>query len=279
MNQTQPQNDVILTPLDLQVISARYKQIRQTGTRLNGLLVGRLSRETYYKGAEQLGIFHNGKIVLDDESQGCVLMDYCIFNVYCQGRNAVDQYLAEAKPASDSVEIDCWKAMRSATYSLLVVESIVPGVGCYVRDVANDSKRLLVDVGLSQSCKPGFVMSTRILDFGDFITTGGAALPIGNQSDSEERDLLMKLKRVISIENYDPAILISTALELGSTSFIRYDEVTKNARGVHRLEGRRTRELVNAPRKQLADKIASLSATNRRCRCGSGKMFKNCCGK
>jgi len=43
---------------------------------------------------------------------------------------------------------------------------------------------------------------------------------------------------------------------------------------VHRL----SRDMLSAQRR-LAKLHASKTVTNRRCSCGSGKMFKNCCGK
>jgi hypothetical protein len=243
------------------------------------MLVTRLAPETLEEGAQKLGLLDGHKIVLRSESEAAVLMDYCIFNVVRQGKNAVERYLDEAPLASDEIELDYWQAMRSATYAWIVVESVVPSVGCHIKNLFNNTRRFLVDIGYSASVTTGAVLATRLLDYGDFVTTGGAGLPIGLQSTLEDQELLAKVTADFCSDAFDPAAIIQTALELGASSRIRFDEPSNNTLRVHREQSQRPREVVLAERRQLSQKLARRYSSNRRCQCGSGKMFKNCCGK
>lgn len=278
MNLIPQTSDPNRVPLNHKSIVARYEQLRKVGVRLSTLLVSRLTRDMMYEGAKRLGIFHKGKIVFDNESQVPILMDYCIFNIHRQGRNSVEKYLLESPPASDPTEVDYWNAMQTAKYTVMVVESVERGLGCYVKDLATGSRHLLVDIGLSRSANTGFGMSTRLLNYGDFVTTGGAALPMGNFGKGAE-DLSTQLRDILIAEDFDPATLISAGFSEDTSSLIRYDEASNNAQRTNREDRRLPTEPVPGRKKQLQKQLASLTASNQRCRCGSGKMYKNCCGK
>jgi hypothetical protein len=257
---------------------ARYQRLRLTRLRLNNELVRRLSRDVLYEGARQLGILHGKTIVFDNEDQSSVLMDYCIYDVFRAGRNAIDQYLCECPPEPGSDEGICLQAMQRATFALIVVECIEPGVGCYVRNLFTEETRLLIDMGLSQTGMPGGILATRLLDFGDYIATGGAGLLLGVLEHASWEELRQMLPPGWDDPDFDPAPLIRECLRQGASEHIAYEQVsvprkTRSQRPLPRLEdlGQRKRELTAHQ--------AGLESANRRCRCGSGKMYKNCCGK
>jgi hypothetical protein len=66
-----------------------YKQFRQAGVGLNHKLVATLGGDTMKEGGRRLGILRNDILVFDSEDQTSVLMDYCIYNLYKDGMNAV----------------------------------------------------------------------------------------------------------------------------------------------------------------------------------------------
>jgi hypothetical protein len=259
-------------------IVAQYQRFRPIRLRLNNELVHRLTRDVLNDGAKRIGIFHDGIIVFETEDQTSVLMDYCIYNVYRKGRNAVEQCLCDCPPDPDSDEMACLQAMQHAVYALVAVIRVEPGVGCHVRNMFTEETRLLVDIGLSKTAQPGAVIATRLLDFGGFVATGGAALPLGVLDNKELDEWQRKIRAGVDDDRYDPAPLIRTCLQRGASSYVRYEGTDTQRRsdaggGSPPVEDSAQRRLA------LAKRRAGKPVTNRRCRCGSGKVFKNCCGK
>jgi hypothetical protein len=214
-------------------------------------------------------------IYFDNEDETSVLMDYCIYDVYRDGRNAVEQYLCDSPPDPDSEEMICLRAMQHASYSLVVVVQVEPGVGCHVRNLFTDETRLLVDMGFSRSAKPGAVMATRLLDFGDYIATGGAALPLGILDEKKLDEWVRRISAGVNVESFDPATLIRMCLEMGASSHVRYEDAETPSRS----RPSRAYSLAGSQAKRRAEPKEKLPLATRRCRCGSGKMYKNCCGK
>jgi hypothetical protein len=265
-------------PTDTAEIVAFYKRLRRVRLRLNNELVGRLSRDVLDEGGKKLGILRRGMFVFDTEDESAVLMDYCIYDVYRSSRNAIGQYLQENSPDPESDEMACLQAMREAKYALVLVTGIEPGVGCHIRNLFTDETRLLVDKGFSQTARPGVLLATRLLDFGAFVTTTGAALPLGILTSDESAAWQRKLSTGVDGGREDPAPLIRGCLERGASSHVRYEGSTPSRKSNDREDYRPIGALAQQ-RRTLAKRGPAKPAGNRRCRCGSGKMFKNCCGK
>lgn len=258
-------------------VVTRYERLRPVRLRLNNELVRCLSRDVLNDGAEKIGILRSGTFVFDNEDETSVLMDYCIYDVYRNGRNAVEQYRCDCSTDPDSDEMACLRAMQGATYALVVVLGVEPGVGCQVRNLFTEETLLLVDMGFSKTAQPGAVIATRLLDFGSYVATGGAALPVGILDKGEQEDWQRKIRAGTDDDGFDPAPLIRACLESGASSSIRYEGTNTQTRSD---AGSFTPTTTPSHRrKALAKRVASKSVTNRRCSCGSGKMFKNCCGK
>ena len=259
-------------------IVAHYKRLRPIRLRLNDELVRRLSDNAINDGAKRIGILRGGTFVFGNEDEASVLMDYCIYNVYHEGRNAIEQYLCDCPPDPDSDEMACLHAMQHATYALVAVLRVEPGVGCHVRNMFTEETRLLVDIGLSTTARPGAVIATRLLDFGDFVATSGAALPLGVLDNDELDEWQRKISTGLDDDHPDPAPLIRICLEKGASANVRYEGTDTHRRfdvGGNSPPARTSTRRRRASAKCRASKVA----TNRRCGCGSGKMFKNCCGK
>ncbi|NQU25578.1 MAG: hypothetical protein HQ567_30195 [Candidatus Nealsonbacteria bacterium] len=271
---------------DLREVVAYYRRLRPTRLRLNNTLASRLSRDVLNEGAKKIGILRGGTFVFDSENEMSVLMDYCIYDVYRKGRNAIEEYLCECPPDPDSDETACLRAMQHATFALVVVLGVEPGVGCHVRNMFTEETRLLVDMGFSQTGKPGAVIATRLLDFGSFIATGGAALPLGILEDDELEHWQQKLSAGALDDRNDPGPLIRSCLQRGASSNIQYEgaDTPRLMGGKASYQPAKKASFQPArtstqERRALAKRLARKPATNRRCRCGSGKMFKNCCGR
>ncbi len=265
-------------PTDTAEIVALYQRLRPLRLRLNNELVGRLSRNALEEGGKKLGILRRGTFVFDNEDESSVLMDYCIYDVYRSGRNAIDQYLQDHSPDPDSDEMACLQAMRHAKYALVIVTRIEPGVGCHIKNLFTDETRLLVDMGFSETARPGVLLATRLLDFGAFVTTTGAALPLGVLSSDESAAWQRKLSMGVDDGREDPAPLIRGFLERGASSHVRYEGSTPS-QWCDDAKDSRPAGISAQQRRAIAKRGSTKPAGNRRCRCGSGKMFKNCCGK
>ncbi len=263
-------------PSHLQDAVAEYHRLRRIRLRLNNELASRLPRDVLDEGAKKIGIFKRGKLVFECEDQLAVLMDYCLYDVYRRGRNAIDRYLCESPPDPDSDEMACLNAMQNATFTLLVVRDIEPGAGCYVQNLFTEETRLLIDMGLSQTARPGLVLATRIMEFDDYITTGGAALPLSVLDADKLEQWQQKLRTGVHVERYDPAPLIRQAIRQGASEQVRFSDTDQEDRFD-------AEDFTPSPRthpdRRKRTGAKSKTSANRRCRCGSGKMYKNCCGK
>jgi hypothetical protein len=259
-------------------VAAQYRRLRPVRLRLNNELVGRLSRDAFNEGASKLGMLRGKTFFFENEDETSVMMDYCIYNVYHKGRNAVEQYLCDSPPDPDSDEMACLRAMQQATYSLVVVLRVEPGIGCHVRNLFTEETRLLTDFGFAATAQPGALMATRLLDFGDFVTTSGAALPLGILDENGLDEWQRELNQGTNEDRFDPAPLIRSCLRAGASSRVRYESPGENRR-FDVGDDSPSAGISVQPRRAPAKRPAGKPAGNRRCRCGSGKMFKNCCGK
>ncbi len=259
--------DAGVVPPDRRATIARYQQLRSSGRNLNNKLVQRLSKDVLHEGGKKLGIFHKGTFVFNSEDESSVLMDYCLYDVQRNGRNAIEQYLVDSAPDPDSDEMACLRAMQRARYSFLLVESVEKGFGVVARDLFFDETLFIVDIGFSGTAQPGLLLISRILFHDGFAATGGAALPIAVVPEDERQAVVEALSRGIMPDEkgaFDPAPLIRECLRQDCSSQIRYQDPSGSPAGPHR-----------AP----AGFAVSRPDPDQLCRCGSGRKAKNCCRK
>jgi hypothetical protein len=252
----------------------RYQQLRQAGIALGNRLARTLPRDVLDEGGRKLGILKNNVLVLDTEDEIVVLMDYCIYDVRRQGKNAVERYLAESPPPVGSDERLLLEAMLQARYSLFVVESMEPGVGVHVRDLLRDESLFLMDVSFSTTAVPGAVLATRVFAPDGILRTTGAALPVGMIPARERDRFVQGLRAAFHNEDFRhmtperasqvSATVIHACLEKGAAEHIRYDESGG------------TRPPTRGPAAPRT--VTRRVGRNDPCPCGSGRKFKHCCG-
>lgn len=248
-------------------IISRYQRLRTAGRALNNRLVERLSKDVLHEGGRKLGILRGDVLVFNTEDETSVLMDYCLYDVRRNGRNAVEQYLIDSLPDPESDEMTCLRAMQHAIYSLFVVEAVERGLGVIVRDLLTQEALLVVDMGFGSSAEPGLVLASRLLHHDGFSMTGGAALPVGVLPENQRDALTKKLSEAITPDSdgyFDPAPLIRACLSRGSSSHVQYQEQPGQAIGQQRIAN---------------DSRSAHLGRNSPCPCGSGKKFKQCCMK
>ncbi|MDY0170066.1 MAG: SEC-C domain-containing protein [Thermoguttaceae bacterium] len=244
---------------------AYYKRLRAASHKLSNRLAERLPKDILEEGGRKLGILRQRAFIIRTESEMSILMDYCLYDVRRKGRNAIEQYLIESPPDPESDEMEQLRAMQHATYSVFVVESVIPGVGVTVRDILSEEVFLVVDLGFASTAVRDAVFASRLLHHEDFSMTSGAAIPIGVVPEGALSVIANDVSRAIVRDPdgyFDPATLIRGCLEHGCASDIEYQDPTGQPLG-------RTRSIESsAPRR---------FSRNAPCPCGSGRKYKKCC--
>lgn len=263
----------IFSPAKSADLAARYRRLRAAAYNLGNKLASTLPADVIHEGGKKLGLLHGRKLILDSEDQLSVLMDYCIYNVFRDDRNAIDRYLANLPDEPSEEEAICLQAMQRATYTVVMIETLQPGLGAMVRDLRSGEVTLLVDLAMSETAVPDLILATRLLPVDDWVMTGGAALPLGLAPEEDAPAFFQDVAESLAADKhgyFDPACLIREGLEEGSSLAIAYV---------------REEELVVTPPKPKAPILANPAAlppAKRRdalCPCGSGKKLKNCCLK
>jgi hypothetical protein len=247
-------------------------RLRQVSRSLGSKLVSTLGKEDLDEGGRRLGILRDGILVFGSEDETAILMDYCIYNVYRDGRNAVQRYLETSPPQPGSDESTVLKAMRQAYYTFVQVTAVERGVGVTVHDAFRDEVHFLADVGLSNTVPKNIVFAGRVLPFEGFLTTGGASLPIAGASGERVADILERwIERTTRLSRLTPdqeaelaAMVIRTCLETGVSSHIEY-----SAPG----------QIPSRSRRPDSGPVRVRANRNDPCPCGSGRKYKSCCGK
>ncbi len=248
-----------------------YLQLRKVGLRLGNKLVETLDKDVLEEGGTKLGILRDGAFVLDTEDQSSVLMDYCIYNVYRGGRNAVTRML-EDSPPSNPDELALLRAQTGAYYSIFRIEEVERGVGVTLLDLLRKDTFFMTDVSMGNSMRDGFGLAGRVIPMDGYSMSGGAMLPFDAKSAKRfKRDLDPWLAKKTDFARLRPAEeaelaaqVIRAALESGMGEHILYATPGEEKR----------------PGRWSPDNPGRVRANrNDPCPCGSGRKYKSCCGK
>jgi hypothetical protein len=248
-------------------IARRYVRFRAVSLDVNNAMVRVLSKEVFHQAGRQLGILKQGTLVFRDLDESAVLMDFAIHDCWVDGKNGLDRYLALHPPAPGSDQEAILAAKKRGWYSVFQVESVVPGVGVHVFDLIREQQHFLADKGFSTTAAEGVVLATRVFDFGDFLITGGAGLPV-------DADTLVRIARLSSLpENEDIAAMGPQRRAEFNATIIRLCLGARDAPGI-RYQGIDEEE--RAPQAELQSRPPGRNET---CPCGSGRKYKKCCGR
>jgi len=268
--------------IDQATLLADYHRLREVSRTLHNRLIKALPKTTLTEGAERLGLLspgsgHHGEdvLLLEDEYEISVLMDYCLYHGRRNGGTVMDQALADDPPAAGSDELLLLQAMQAARFSVFAAEEAVPGIGVQVRDLLRDEPLFLVDIGFSQTAGPGLVLAGNVISLLGLTMTTGAMLPV-NRTILE--DLLQQLptrfatatigqfRQLSPNDQAELAVcVIHACLARGAASYVEARDVKTGL----------TPPLPHGPRLQAARR----HPRNAACPCGSGQKYKRCCGR
>lgn len=238
MNPFQPQarfTGTSLSPERTELVQ-RYQRLRDVCRRLSSTLVQRVIKRGLEEAGKKLGLLRKKTLVVDSESEMAILMDYLVYDVRRNGRNAIDDHLRKSPPAAGTDAMICLQATQGAYYSLFAVDSLERDVGVTVRDLQSSESKFVIDYGFSRSALPGLVLAMRLLPFDDYLMTSGAALPLGVVAADQRDELARKLFALMTIRDgriADPAPLIRSLLQAGRSANIGYEDIARKSGGPH----------------------------------------------
>ncbi len=261
--------------------AARYQRYRKIGKDIHNSLVEQIDPSDFKKSAQRLGIGQGKDIFLQAESELDILFDFCLYDVYHDGRNAIQRLLAESPCPADSDERRILESAAAARYCLYLVEAADDDGMVYGFDLLRGEAANVMDFGLSKSAPPGFIVATRLASIDDFSMTTGASLPVHEESMEclVEEFTRRKLTKWVDVKKAftDPlqsakltGMILRTCLANGESEFVLYKDVSK----IQQLGFSSSNRWVS-----LGDKDRSSRRISRNdpCPCGSGKKYKKCC--
>jgi hypothetical protein len=138
-----------------------------------------------------VGMLRGNTLVMDHEDDIGLLMDYAIHDCREKGANAVARYRVQAGLDRESDEYKVVKAFSESFYTLVSVTAALPGVGLRVVDLLAERECLLIDMAFSRTGRKGLVLATRIVPYGEFVTTSGVALPVDAETLEKIHDSIL----------------------------------------------------------------------------------------
>lgn len=259
----------------------RYQWYRKIGKDLHISLVKQIDPLDYIKSAQRLGIGQGKRIFIQAKCELDILLDYCLYDIYHDGRNALQRLLAESKRPAGSDERRVLESAAAARYCLFIIEDTDDDGMVYGFDLLRGEPAVVVDFGLSQSAPPGFVLATRLTNIDDFSMTTGVSLPVheGSMVCLVEKFTRRKLTKWVDVKAAfaDPlqsakltGMILRTCLANGESEHISFIGATKP-----QLRDR-SGTVRWLDRKNIHPSFSRVGR-NDPCPCGSGKKFKKCC--
>lgn len=267
---------------------ARYRSLREQTRKFADQALELLSKADIENAAKSLGMFHRGTIVFDSEHMTAVLMNYLMLEQRRNGLTAIERLRAET-PFDDPGEAALVDRMCQARFRLLTVVELA-GKGCLQTvDFLTAENGVLVDMNLSATAKPGWMLATHVFEFDDFWMTTGAALPfmlgaaeLANRRMREVCRCDLKDWPTLNAQQRSAVVthLIRSSLKAGVADHVGYEPISTSPE-LAAPRGRISRKQgLSAPRPLPAP----VSKPNRQphlndpCPCGSGRKYRRCCG-
>jgi len=178
---------------DMDIIK-QYRQCRKMGMQLNSRIIESADKELFGKAAALLNMLEDNTIVLEEDYERDVLMDF-IINERINGDKSVAETFLQSQSLENDVERDILNALISSYTSLFKIESILRDEKVIIlNDILNERNEIkLTDIGFSETASPEMLLFTRIVPFDNFNMTSGLSFlfPAGR-----EEYLLRRYRRI-----------------------------------------------------------------------------------
>jgi hypothetical protein len=247
----------------------RYNELRALSRPQNDRLVKFVDKSQLHEGGSKLHLLRGNTLFFEDEEDASVLFDFCLHDIWRNGRNIVQQYLLDSPPPPDSAEIRLLQARIAARYSLFMVDKALPGVGVELSDLTRPARYPLMDVSLGNAARPGIVVAMRIMEVEGIFMSSGASIGadgsaflrvVAELDRTNERSLLARDDLPPERRSEMTALIIRNVLAYRND--VQRLKLPKSGLG-------RLAPVKSVPR----------VGRNDACPCGSGIKYKKCCGR
>lgn len=241
----------------------RYQQLRAVLTRVSNEILADVVKDKAITSAEQLGLMQGKVMVVGEESEMAVVLDHALYADPRHRARYLNAYLAAQKSLDDDTELVI-DAMRDAVFSVLRVEERIAQMGVQVYDLLHNTTYLLLDQSLSRYATPDMILAAHVVAPEGIHMTTGAPLPIADRTTGQCLVEVLKTLpegQTFDAQNRDGKLttrILRSLLASGAGEQIAYGEPEAH---------------------QLAPTPGPKLPRNAPCPCGSGKKYKQCCGR
>jgi len=156
---------------------SEYRAIREAGKELGSKIFKYAvdSKRELISTAKILGLWDGRMFIFDSENDSNALMDFMVFEKTTQNTPAFKQFHL-SNPELNDLQQESINGMYHNYSSLFEVKSIDRiGNTLVLTDLLEDNRKeyLLLDIGMSKSVQPGFVLFTRLIPIRDINMTSG----------------------------------------------------------------------------------------------------------
>lgn len=171
-------------------ILADYHDNRDIGREVFEGIRDCLPRDAVIKSAKKLGLAVGKEIVVQNENELTIMMDYAFHNQRNGLFNAIERY-ANLNPDIVAEYPDFFNGLEKSFYAVFSVMSVTPGFGITVQNMLSGESFHIIDVGFSHSPRvPN--MCGRIIPFKEgYYCTSGAMLPLFKVHQHEAVDRIL----------------------------------------------------------------------------------------
>ncbi len=187
-------------------IIEKYNLYRKTGMEMNHKIIDAcLERDALTKSGKLFGILEGNTLIFSSDDETSVLFDFALHEYRKNEKNAVEAY-KEKIGWQNETEREIIDAYLSSYTSLFRISSIIEKESQLILENLLNKKDVirLIDISFSKTARAGLLLFTRIIPFGDFNMTSGAAFAFDG---CLEEYLLRKYKKISKkIESKDEAL-------------------------------------------------------------------------
>lgn len=159
---------------DTTFTTADYLDIRRRGVSLNNKIFKKVSKEDIKTCGRHLGIWHQKALVIDNDNEMDLFVDYAIYGYRPHGFNMAEKFLRLFHKEADDFELELLRRMRFAHYAIYQIEETNGTDTIKVVDIFSKVPYKIIDYQMAKTAYPNLILAGYLIDFDNFsIQTGG----------------------------------------------------------------------------------------------------------
>jgi hypothetical protein len=215
-------------------VLARYRRLREISKQHHHEMLKFISGDAILHQARRLGLAQGKTLILDDMDEMNYVYDLANHTAAAGRSRAIDRYARSARFSAESDEALVLEAMRTACFSILVIERRHETAGLVATDLFRRAEVWLVDIGLESSMPVGGIIATRLFTPERFAMTAGVQVPFDLDTiedlSAQLPICLRKCKLTALIDDRRFAeVIYRVALAGGIMDRIRYQDLPDDA--------------------------------------------------